>query len=94
MDMEKTSAVLEPSTPKLDPQTATVNIFVDPVIERRALRKFDKYLLPQMAILVLIAYLDRSNIGNVPAIEPIAKWYINNIQEMPKCLASKRGLIW
>jgi hypothetical protein len=41
----------------------TSDIYVDPVIEKRALSKFDKFMLPQIAILVLIAYLDRSNIG-------------------------------
>ncbi|KAI5367271.1 putative major facilitator superfamily, MFS transporter superfamily [Septoria linicola] len=33
-------------------------------LEQRTLRKFDLYVLPQFMILVLIAYLDRSNIGN------------------------------
>ncbi|KAF4462009.1 allantoate transport [Fusarium albosuccineum] len=32
--------------------------------EQRVLSKFDKYVMPQMAILVLFAYLDRTNIGN------------------------------
>ncbi|KAK7427317.1 hypothetical protein QQZ08_006254 [Neonectria magnoliae] len=32
--------------------------------ERRVLSKFDKFVMPQMAVLVLFAYLDRTNIGN------------------------------
>lgn len=32
--------------------------------EQRVLSKFDKFVMPQMAILVLFAYLDRTNIGN------------------------------
>ncbi|KAK7423496.1 hypothetical protein QQX98_000953 [Neonectria punicea] len=32
--------------------------------EERVLSKFDKFIMPQMAILVLFAYLDRTNIGN------------------------------
>ncbi|RFN44813.1 allantoate transport protein [Fusarium flagelliforme] len=32
--------------------------------ERKVLSKFDKFVMPQMAILVLFAYLDRTNIGN------------------------------
>lgn len=32
--------------------------------EKRALRKFDMILLPQIALLILVAFLDRSNIGN------------------------------
>ncbi|RVX68599.1 hypothetical protein B0A52_07026 [Exophiala mesophila] len=39
-------------------------IFVDPVIEKRAIRKFDTLVLPQMALIMLIGYLDRANIGN------------------------------
>lgn len=61
--MEKPS-ILEMASSVPDPHSIAADIFVDPVIERRALSKFDKLLLPQIAILVLIAYLDRSNIGN------------------------------
>jgi len=32
--------------------------------ERKVLSKFDKFVMPQMAILVLFAYLDRTNIGS------------------------------
>ncbi|KAL2405767.1 putative transporter C11D3.18C [Exophiala dermatitidis] len=38
--------------------------FVDPAVEKRALRKFDYIMIPQIIILVIIAQLDRSNIGN------------------------------
>lgn len=48
------------TTPPLD----DASIYIDPDLERRTLRKFDKYLLPQFFIILLIAYLDRSNIGN------------------------------
>jgi hypothetical protein len=37
--------------------------YIDPVLEKQALRKFDKWLLPQMMLLVAISFLDRSNIG-------------------------------
>lgn len=39
------------------------SILIDPVLEKRAISKFDKYMMPQMALLMLIAYLDRTNIG-------------------------------
>ncbi|RDW91671.1 MFS general substrate transporter-45 [Coleophoma crateriformis] len=39
-------------------------IFVDPELERRTLRKFDQWLLPPLTIILLLAYLDRSNMGN------------------------------
>ncbi|KAK2041103.1 major facilitator superfamily transporter, partial [Colletotrichum somersetense] len=32
--------------------------------ERAVLSKFDKFVMPQMALLILFAYLDRTNIGN------------------------------
>ena len=38
-------------------------IYVDPDVEKSIISKFDKYMMPQMAVLVLLAYLDRSNIG-------------------------------
>ncbi|KIV95264.1 hypothetical protein PV10_02937 [Exophiala mesophila] len=39
-------------------------VFVDPVIEKRARFKFDCIVLPVIAICMLMAGLDRSNIGN------------------------------
>jgi MFS family permease len=39
------------------------DIYVDPALERLMISKFDRYMMPQMALLVLLAYLDRSNIG-------------------------------
>ncbi|KIV85596.1 hypothetical protein PV11_01274 [Exophiala sideris] len=40
------------------------DIYIDPILERRTMAKYDKFLLPQMATLIILAYLDRSNIGN------------------------------
>ncbi|GAM33767.1 hypothetical protein TCE0_013r00907 [Talaromyces pinophilus] len=37
---------------------------VDSGLEKQALRKFDMFLLPQLAFLTILAYLDRTNIGN------------------------------
>ena len=44
--------------------------YVDPVLERRVLRKFDCYVLPQILVMVLLAYLDRSNIGSISLHSP------------------------
>jgi hypothetical protein len=44
-------------------QGSVSNIHIDLELEKQTLRKFDIFLLPQLAILVIIAYLDRSNIG-------------------------------
>ncbi|KAI5253154.1 high-affinity nicotinic acid transporter [Aureobasidium subglaciale] len=32
--------------------------------EKKVLRKFDRFLLPPIAVILLVAYLDRSNLGN------------------------------
>lgn len=36
---------------------------VDKALEQRIIGKFDKWLMPQVALLVLFGYLDRTNIG-------------------------------
>jgi hypothetical protein len=45
------------------------DIYTDPELEKRVMAKFDKYVLPEFAVVVLIAYLDRSNIGMYPPIQ-------------------------
>ncbi|OBT70771.1 hypothetical protein VF21_10192 [Pseudogymnoascus sp. 05NY08] len=47
-----------------DPPLGLSEVFIDPIVEKRTIAKFDKFMMPQMALLMLIAYLDRSNIGN------------------------------
>jgi hypothetical protein len=38
--------------------------YIDPVIEKRVVRKIDWHLVPLLMALYLLAFLDRSNIGN------------------------------
>lgn len=38
---------------------------IDPEVEKRVVRKFDKHMVPLLATLYLLAFLDRSNIGYV-----------------------------
>lgn len=45
------------------PTAGADDIYIDPQLERSTVAKFDKYVLPQMALLIILAYLDRSNIG-------------------------------
>jgi hypothetical protein len=45
-------------------------IELDPELERRTLRKFDKFLLPPLACILLLAYLDRSNLYLGPQAVP------------------------
>jgi MFS family permease len=42
----------------------SVGTYVVPELEKSAMRKFDRYAMPHFSILILIAYLDRTNIGN------------------------------
>ncbi|CAG8957289.1 hypothetical protein HYFRA_00010712 [Hymenoscyphus fraxineus] len=39
-------------------------IYIDDEEEKKVLRKFDKYILPQAFLFILLNYLDRSNLGN------------------------------
>lgn len=42
----------------------TSDLYIDAADEKRLLRKLDIYLAPVMTLIFLMAYLDRSNIGN------------------------------
>ncbi|OAK97656.1 major facilitator superfamily transporter [Phaeosphaeriaceae sp. SRC1lsM3a] len=42
----------------------TEEIHIDPAAEKRLIRKLDLMLSPMMVLIFLVAYLDRSNIGN------------------------------
>jgi MFS family permease len=64
---EKTSPSKNSST--LDITTGSVHvtpasIYIDPEKEKSVLKKFDKYVLPQTFLFILLNYLDRSNLGN------------------------------
>ena len=61
-DVEK-SVQVTASSPRHSIAHADAIPYIDPELEKRTLRKFDLFVLPQMMILILIAYLDRSNIG-------------------------------
>lgn len=49
----------KPQTSLDDPS----NIYIDPEMEKKIIRKFDYLVLPQFVIILILAYLDRSNIG-------------------------------
>lgn len=53
------------AVPLSDSEHGEQDIHIDPELEKRVLGKFDKLVLPQFMLLVLIAYLDRSNIGKL-----------------------------
>lgn len=53
----------------------------DKAREQKVLSKFDKFVMPQMAILVLFAYLDRTNIGmyTLSESQPVAHTNITSL---------------
>jgi hypothetical protein len=65
-------------------QGSISTIHIDPELEKQTLRKFDKFLLPQLAILVIVAYLDRSNIGE----------YLLHLVSFELTLARKCKNVW
>ncbi|KAF2013949.1 major facilitator superfamily transporter [Aaosphaeria arxii CBS 175.79] len=44
--------------------TGNNEVYIDPVAEKRLIRKLDLMLSPMMVLIFLVAYLDRANIGN------------------------------
>lgn len=43
---------------------APTSRYIDPEMEKTILRKFDWLVMPQFVIIIILAYLDRTNIGN------------------------------
>lgn len=66
--MDQKAEKTEPSTTSISDISSgivrDVAVALDPALERQTLRQFDKYLLPPLAVILLLAYLDRSNLGN------------------------------
>lgn len=60
MDLDVT-----PSSPSLDIQKGEIGatIYIDPVKERAAMKKFDKYVLPVSVIFLVLSALDRNNVS-------------------------------
>lgn len=71
MSDRKEKTANDVSTTAVDSQEGTIepielegdDIYIDPVLEKRTLRKFDMYMMPQMMLLQIVSYLDRTNIG-------------------------------
>jgi hypothetical protein len=55
---------IEGSIQEKDAQVGTSEeVFIDPIAEKKLIRKLDMMLSPMMVLIFLVAYLDRSNIG-------------------------------
>jgi hypothetical protein len=46
----------------------SVDVYIDLAIQRRAMRRFDFYVLPQIMIISILGYMDRSNLGESPIL--------------------------
>lgn len=51
------------STPRISLEHGSHHSIEDTSLEKSILRKFDRFVLPQFMVLILVAYIDRSNIG-------------------------------
>ncbi|KAH8171214.1 major facilitator superfamily protein [Sarocladium implicatum] len=64
--MDRSSDQMETKQSSMNGQSldASDELEIDTAIESKVLHKFDRWMMPQMALLVLFGYLDRTNIGN------------------------------
>ncbi|OTB02187.1 hypothetical protein M426DRAFT_204646 [Hypoxylon sp. CI-4A] len=66
-DMKPSSNRLESAPDNLDEKSQGLgndSLYIDPAIEKRVIKKIDRVLVPLVMGLYLVAFLDRSNIGN------------------------------
>jgi hypothetical protein len=67
MEKNKVDIMTEKDAASIDAGVGTIDTFetihIDAEKEKAVMRKFDKYLLPQAFIFILLNYLDRSNLG-------------------------------
>ncbi len=61
---EKTGLDFDMEYKPHEASASTPELYIDPVAQKKLLRKLDLWIAPVMTIVFLSAYLDRSNIGN------------------------------
>lgn len=64
MSSEKVDELLDMEQDAHKEMAATPELYIDPVRQKKLLRKLDIWIAPVMTLIFLCAYLDRSNIGN------------------------------
>jgi hypothetical protein len=47
----------------------SADVYIDLAVQRRAMRRFDLYVLPQIMIISILGYMDRSNLGESPMLQ-------------------------
>lgn len=60
----KRSPILSEEKGVIDSQEVFVDDAIDPIAEKKLLRKLDLNIIPPLVILFVIAFVDRVNIGN------------------------------
>jgi len=63
-EVSKTEPKWDVSPTAASSDRGDAEFYIDPLAEKKLLRKLDLYLAPLMTIIFLCAYLDRGNIGN------------------------------
>ncbi|CAN8105066.1 unnamed protein product [Discula destructiva] len=56
--------IVEGASGETDLASVTTCASIDAALERRCMRKFDLLVMPQIVLILILGYLDRSNIGN------------------------------
>ena len=59
----KATTVIEASSKMSQTSDNVADIYIDPELEKAALRKFDKWLLPVAFTFLVLSSLDRSNVS-------------------------------
>ncbi|KAF2147311.1 uncharacterized protein K452DRAFT_348077 [Aplosporella prunicola CBS 121167] len=59
-------------------QSGLDSAHIDPVLEKRVVRKLDRHVLPLVMALYLLAFLDRSNIGNAKIAGMVKDLHFNS----------------
>jgi hypothetical protein len=60
------SKPIEGSINEKEAEMSSGEVYIDPVAEKKLIRKLDLMLSPMMVLIFLVAYLDRANIGMHP----------------------------
>lgn len=68
------------------------SIHIDPVAEKRVIRKCDYRVVPPLTVLFLLAFLDRTNIGQQPVLPLQLQACKEDPQTFQGCLANLGGL--
>jgi hypothetical protein len=67
---------------------------IDPIAEKKLLRKCDLHVLPPLFVLFLLAFLDRTNIGILNRTDWVGTIILQSEQAMQRSRASPKNSTW